>query len=400
MRGNLPTPGAPESPSPTTSTSTRRIRARWARWTRWAGRARWSRHEPPPWWPEGESWPPERAPWVSRRRRFLFRFFTVLGLFFVLVGVFGWLASTLFHSTWNHSTNDGPPVIVRAIIGISIIATLAFFVIRRIRRTVEPLADVMEAVERVANGDYQARVTGNGPREVSRLVATFNSMAERLGDNETQRQRLFADIAHEFRTPLSIIQGNIEGMLDGLYPRDDAHLTPLLDEMRVITRLLNDLQTIAIAESGMLRLDIETIDFRDLLEDARAAFAPSAASRSIAITCTADAFEMKVDAFRIRQVLDNLIVNAMRYTPAGGSIHISATMGKNGMTCSISDTGTGLPADDAAHMFERFVKSKDSGGSGLGLAIAKGIVDAHGGTIAATSIVGSGTSVSFTLPVR
>lgn len=399
MRGKLPTPGAPESPSPTTSTSTstRRIRARGAGGTR---RARWSRREPPPWWPEGEAWPPERTPWVSHRRGFLFRFFTVLGLFFVLVGVFGWLASALFHSAWNHSSNDGPPVIVRAIIGLTVILSITILIGHRIRRTVEPLADVMEAVERVANGDYQARVTGNGPREVSRLVATFNSMAERLGDNETQRQRLFADIAHEFRTPLSIIQGNIEGMLDGIYPRDDAHLAPLLDEARVITRLLNDLQTIAIAESGMLRLDIETIDFRDLLEDARAAFEPSAASRGIAITCTADAFEMKVDAFRIRQVLDNLIVNAMRYTPAGGSVHISATMEKNGMTCSISDTGAGLQPEDAAHIFERFVKSKDSGGSGLGLAIAKGIVDAHGGTIAATSIVGSGTSVSFTLPVR
>jgi len=382
MRGRSSAPVDPES-RPTTARRTR---------------PRWKQHERPPWWPEGEEWPPKRPPWVSHRRRFLFRFFTILVFFIALVAVFGWLASRVFHSAWGASHGDGPPVVVRAIIGLTVILTVTIFAGRRIRRTVEPLADVMEAAERVANGDYRARVTQDGPREVSRLVTSFNAMAERLEDNETQRQRLFADIAHEFRTPLSIIQGNIEGMLDGIYPRDDAHLAPLLDETRVISRLLNDLQTIAMAEAGMLHLDIGPTDMSDLLEDVRSAFEPSATSRGIGITFEAGDFEMNMDAFRIRQVLDNLIVNAMRYTPAGGSIRLSATSDADGVTFSVADTGSGMRPEDAAHMFERFVKSKDSGGSGLGLAIAKGIVEAHGGTIAAATVLGRGTTVTFTLP--
>ena len=318
------------------------------------------------------------------------------------MALLGWLASTLWHSSWNNEQHQGGPPSFGPFIGLGIIIVATVFVVRRIRRTVGPLVDVMEAADRVAQGDYAARVTGSGPKEVSRLISSFNAMAERLDINETQRRRLFADIAHELRTPLSVIQGNIEGMLDGIYPRDDDHLAPLLDSTRVISRLLNDLQTIATAEAGMLQLHRDPTAIDDLLRDVFAAFTPLAKSRQVEFAITGDPvpLEANIDAVRIRQVLDNLVANAIRYTPSGGSIRISALLEGGNVTCTVADTGKGMNPEEAAHMFERFVKSKDSGGSGLGLAIAKGIVEAHGGTISATSAVGEGTTVRFTLPTE
>jgi len=318
------------------------------------------------------------------------------------MALLGWLASTLWHSSWNNQQQQGGPPSFGPFIGLGIIIVATAFVVRRIRRTVGPLVDVMDAADRVAQGDYAARVTGSGPKEVSRLISSFNAMAERLDVNETQRRRLFADIAHELRTPLSVIQGNIEGMLDGIYPRDDDHLAPLLDETRVISRLLNDLQTIATAEAGMLQLHREPAAINDLLRDVLAAFTPLATSQGIALVIAGDPVlvDANIDAVRIRQVLDNLVSNAIRYTPAGGTIRISVHQEGDDVAYTVTDTGKGMDPEEAAHMFERFVKSKDSGGSGLGLAIAKGIVEAHGGTISANSSSGEGTSVRFTLPIR
>lgn len=318
------------------------------------------------------------------------------------MALLGWLASTLWHSSWNNQQHQGGPPSFGPFIGLGIIIVATVFVVRRIRRTVGPLVEVMDAADRVAQGDYAARVAGSGPKEVSRLISSFNAMAERLDVNETQRRRLFADIAHELRTPLSVIQGNIEGMLDGIYPRDDDHLAPLLDETRVISRLLNDLQTIATAEAGMLQLHREPAAINDLLRDVLAAFTPLATSQGIALVIAGDPVlvDANIDAVRIRQVLDNLVSNAIRYTPAGGTIRISVHQEGDDVAYTVTDTGKGMDPEEAARMFERFVKSKDSGGSGLGLAIAKGIVEAHGGTISANSSSGEGTSVRFTLPIR
>ncbi len=368
----------------------------------------WRRNGPPPWWPEGESWPSQRAPWRASRRFILTRIFVFVGIFLILIALLGWLASSAWHAggnaEWTSGDHGGPPgpIILRPIIGIAVILTVIFFFVRRVRRTVEPLVDVMEAADRVAEGDYQVRVSQGGSREVGRLISSFNAMAERLDVNETQRQLLFADIAHELRTPLSVIQGNIEGMLDGIYPRDDDHLAPLLDETRVISRLLNDLQTIATAEAGMLQLHREPTAIDDLLRDVVAAFTPLAKSQGIGLAIGGGPvpLEANIDVVRLRQVLDNLVSNAIRYTPDGGQIRISVHHEGDAVAYTVADTGKGMDPEEAAHMFERFVKSKDSGGSGLGLAIAKGIVEAHGGTINATSALGEGTAVRFTLPIR
>jgi two-component system OmpR family sensor kinase/two-component system sensor histidine kinase BaeS len=227
-----------------------------------------------------------------------------------------------------------------------------------------PIGEVMEAADRVAGGDYSTRVQVRGPGEVGRLANAFNQMTERLQVNETQRRALLADVAHELRTPLSVIRGNVEGMLDGVYPPDQAHLGPLLEETAVMARLLDDLQTLSTAEAGVLRLHRERVDPAALATDA----------------------------------LANLLTNAIRHTPAGGSVRVVVEPDPAGVAVVVADTGPGIDPGDLAHVFGRFVKSADSGGAGLGLAIARSLVEAHGGRITAQSAPGQGTVMRFSLP--
>src|SRR2546428_13486771 len=165
-----------------------------------------------------------------------------------------------------------------------------------------------------------------------RLGRSFNSMAERLSANEEQRRNLLADLAHELRTPLSVIQGNLEGMLDGLYPPDQAHLEPLLEETRVMSRLLDDLQTLSTAEAGVLRLHREPVEPSQLVEDAVSAFqsASDAAGVRLEARVALDLPDVEVDPVRIGQVLANLLSNAVRLTPAGGSGTVSAGPARGG----------------------------------------------------------------------
>ena len=255
-----------------------------------------------------------------------------------------------------------------------------FFVWRTVRRTAAPIAEVMSAADRVADGDYAVRVETRANGEVGRLVESFNAMTSRLEVNETQRRNLFADVAHELRTPLSIIRGNTEGMLDGVYPRDDAHLGTVLDATAVMARLLDDLRTLSLTDTGALRLHKQTTDVAELLDDVRYAFTPRAAEAGVTFTLTATPLPpLDIDPVRVRQVLENLLDNALRHTPRGGTIRIE--VGREGPAAlfRVADTGSGIPAEALPHVFDRFWKSADSGGSGLGLAIARGLVEAHGG---------------------
>lgn len=320
-----------------------------------------------------------------------------------LVGlmVLGWLVGNAITGGWHNGRDTGrgsPPIPVRVILSLILIFGI-IFVVRRVRRYATPLVDVMAAADRVAGGDYAVQVVPGGSPEVKRTIEAFNAMAERLAVNDEQRRQFFADIAHEVRTPLAVIQGNVEGMLDGVYPRDDAHLSPLLDEVNVLARLMADLQTLAMAETGRLRLDRVPVDVRVLLEDVREAFAPQAGEAGVRLEVSGDASVVAIiDPIRIRQVADNIVANALRYTPHGGLIVLEVTTLPGQVRIEVRDTGQGMPPEDAARMFDRFVKAADSGGSGLGLAIAKGIVVAHGGAIGATSVHGAGTTVWITLP--
>jgi two-component system OmpR family sensor kinase/two-component system sensor histidine kinase BaeS len=235
-----------------------------------------------------------------------------------------------------------------------------------------------------------------------RLARSFNTMTDRLRASEDQRRNLLADVAHELRTPLSVIQATTEGILDGLYPADRAHIEPVLEETRVMARLLDDLQTLSTAEAGMLRLHREQAEAEHLVADAMAAVRPRAESGGVTLLRRVDPGlpTLSVDPVRLGQVLANLLQNAVRHTPRGGAVTVSVALESDGRVgVAVADTGSGIPADVLPHVFDRFVKSGDAGGAGLGLAIARSLVQAHGGEIGATSQAGRGTTVRFVIPV-
>jgi signal transduction histidine kinase len=352
----------------------------------------------PPWWPEGEPFPP----WSPGARR---RFPRRVGLVVAGFLAFVFLASGfLWKLLWDGGFGPGQagrgwngppfPLLVLGLLAVAFVAG------RAVRRMAAPIGEVMEAADRVAGGDYGTRVQVRGPGEVGRLAHSFNQMTERLQANETQRRALLADVAHELRTPLSVIRGNVEGILDGVYPADEAHLAPVLEETAVMARLLDDLQTLSTAEAGVLRLHRERLDPVALARDATAAFRARADRAGVGLEClaTAPVPEVEVDQVRIGEVLANLLTNAIRHTPRGGAVRVVVAPDPAGVAVAVADTGPGIDARDLPHVFDRFVKSADSGGAGLGLAIARSLVEAHGGRITAESAPGQGTTMRFTLP--
>lgn len=294
----------------------------------------------------------------------------------------------------------GHPVLLVAIVALGILAVGGIAGGRAVRRAAAPIADVMEAADRVAGGDYAARVEPRGAGDTRRLARSFNAMAERLETNEARRKELLADIAHELRTPLSVIRGNVEGMVDGLYPADAARLRPLIEETTKMARLLEDLRTLSTAEAGALRLHPEPVDAAALVEEAVAAFRARAAERGIRLESHIDpAATLEADPVRLGEVLANLLSNAVRHTPPGGTVTVTARREGAGLIFEVTDTGPGIPAEQLPNVFERFVSSSDSGGTGLGLAIAKRLVEAHGGSIEADSGA-RGTTMRFRVPAE
>ncbi len=356
----------------------------------------WRPGERPHWWPEDEPWPPRRKP-GRKPRSFLRKVGCFFGVIFALM-VAASILGAIFSEGGGRRDDGGPPW--GFFLVIIMVLSLAY-VGRTVRRTAAPIAEVMSAAERVADGDYAVRVETKANGDVGRLVESFNAMTTRLETNETQRRNLFADVAHELRTPLSVIRGNTEGMLDGVYPRDDARLETVLDATALMARLLDDLRTLSLAETGALRLYRELTDVAELLAEVRYGFAPRADAARVAFVVEAQPVPLlDVDPVRIRQVLDNLLDNALRHTPPGGTIRVEVRPEGNAVLFRVADTGKGISAEALPHVFDRFWKSADSGGSGLGLAIARGLIEAHGGQIRADSIPGKGTVLSFTLPLR
>jgi two-component system sensor histidine kinase BaeS len=286
------------------------------------------------------------------------------------------------------------------LVGLALVLAAIVSVGRWIRRAAEPIGDVMEAADRVAAGDLSARVRPRGPGDVRRLGRSFNQMAERLERDEARRRELLADVAHELRTPLQVLRGGLEGVVDGLYPADREHLAPILAETTVMSRLLDDLLTLSTAEAGALELHREPVPPAVLVDDAVAAFRATADGRGVRLGSDVQAGlpEIDVDPVRVGEVLANLTANALRHTPAGGSVEVAAAAAPEGVAFEVRDTGTGIDPERIERVFERFERSPDSGGSGLGLAIAKSLVEAHGGSIDARSDPGDGTTIRFTLP--
>jgi len=268
-----------------------------------------------------------------------------------------------------------------------------------------PLRQLTGAARALAAGDMAVRVRPARVREVGELAGAFNSMAESLVRADEQRRQLTADVAHELRTPLAIIKGRLEGIQDGIYRADDEQIGGLLDEVALLERLIDDLRLLALADAGQLPLYPEAVDPAHLLADARRSFVHQAEERGVALHAEAPAGlpELSADPQRIAQVLGNLVGNALRHTPSGGSVVMRASCRPGAVVFEVSDSGSGIAPADLPHIFDRFYRAdrsrtRSSGGAGLGLAIARRIVEAHGGQIWAESAPGSGTTFRFSLP--
>ena len=268
-----------------------------------------------------------------------------------------------------------------------------------VRRMARPMDNLIDAAQRIESGDYSAQVPEWGSRDMRSVARAFNSMSTRLKTMDEQRRSFLADVTHELRTPLSVIRGQAEAINDGLYPADASHLTPILDATATLDRLVEDLRTLVLTDAGSLVLHKEPTDIAGLARDAVESFRAQAEAKGIRLTANLpDVPSIEVDPARIRQVVGNLLSNAIRHTPASGSVKITVGASADHVTITVADTGEGIPAELLPHVFERFVKGPSSTGSGLGLAIAHDIVAAHGGHIDATS-GSSGTTIELTLPV-
>jgi signal transduction histidine kinase len=306
---------------------------------------------------------------------------------------------------------------VAIVIGLAALAGTGF----AYRRLAGPVGELLEAADRVGAGDYDQRLQPRGPREVQSLMHTFNEMSGRLEAADAARRQFLADVTHELRTPLAVLQSGIEAQLDGIHLRDNAHLASLLDETHVLTRVVEDLHTLALAGAGRLTLHRESIDAATAVADALAAHAAAAAARGVTLAgppppdssgvhssptvathermSEATPAPVDADPVRLQQILGNLLSNAVRHTPAGGRVSVDVDQpDPQWVRFTVADTGPGFPADQLPGLFDRFTKSEGSAGSGLGLAIARDLVLAHGGTIEATNRPGGGAVVSFRLP--
>ena len=284
-------------------------------------------------------------------------------------------------------------------IGLLVLLVLAILG-RIVRRLAAPVGELIEASGRIEAGDFSTRVAESGPREVRALARAFNGMSARLEEAEQQRRSALADVSHELRTPLTVIQGNLEAIIDGVYPADAEHLEPILAETRILERLIEDLRTLTLAEAGSLVLHREPTDLGALLTDVAASYRSQAEQAGISLTVTAaeELPILDIDPARIREVVSNLLTNALRHTPRDGTVELSAALASDGAEITVHDTGSGIPADQLDRIFDRFYRSPDSPGSGLGLPIAKSLVEAHGGTITAASEGGGGTTIRIGLP--
>lgn len=269
-----------------------------------------------------------------------------------------------------------------------------------------PLRALTRAARRVAGGDLDQRIPVRSRDEVGELTRAFNEMAAALDRNEQARRNMIADIAHELRTPLAAIRGNLEGILDGVFPAGGESIAPIYEQTLLLSRLVDDLRDLALADAGQLRLERRPLDVAELLRGVAAAIQPQATAQDIRLEVhAADALPPAyADPVRIRQVLLNLAGNALRHTPAGGTITVCAEAAQDSLAVSVRDTGPGIDPADLPHIFDRFYRgdpsrARDSGGHGLGLAIVKRWVELHGGRVWAENLPDGGARFSFTLPI-
>jgi two-component system OmpR family sensor kinase/two-component system sensor histidine kinase BaeS len=270
------------------------------------------------------------------------------------------------------------------------------------RRIAAPLGQMAQAAHRIAAGDLQQQVVPTGGAEVAEVAAAFNQMSTSLQQAEQARRNLLADVAHELRTPISVLQGNLGAMLDEVYPLSHEEIATLYDEVLLLNRLVTDVRDLAQAEVGQLRVDRQPTDVAALATRLATLFAEVGAAQEVTVQATGPATlpPVPADAARVQQVISNLLTNALRHTPAGGWVTVQATEQDDAVLVTVSDSGSGIAAEDVPHVFDRYWRAAPGSGhsSGLGLAIARQLVLAHGGNIGVESAPGKGSRFWFTLP--
>ncbi len=347
----------------------------------------------PAWWPEGEPFPPRR--WG--RRYGPPPFVRLVGCFVLTTLVVALLLGGLIGALF--SRGEFHPFFLFPVL---LIVLIAIAVGGGMRRMTRPMTDLIDAARRIESGDYSAQVPEWGSPDIRSVARAFNAMSARLKAMDEQRRSFLADVTHELRTPLSVIRGQAEAIADGVYPADAAHLAPILDATLTMDRLVEDLRTLTLTDAGTLVLHKEPTDLGALVHDTVESFRSQAESAGSTLTSeiAGKLPTVEVDPARIRQVIGNLLSNAIRHTPSGGSVKVAVDSTADQVTITVADTGEGIPPDLLPHVFERFVKGPNSIGSGLGLAIARDIAIAHGGTLEVKSTLGVGSNVTLTLPNR
>ncbi|MET9063556.1 sensor histidine kinase [Streptosporangium sandarakinum] len=280
-------------------------------------------------------------------------------------------------------------------VGVSVMAA---------RRLVRPVNALTHAAQRMRDGDSSARVTVRTTGEISELATAFNEMSEHLQRMEEQRKAMVSDISHELRTPLSNLRGWLEATQDGVAELDPALIASLVEEILLLQHIVDDLQELALADAGKLRLHVEPLHLGDLLDQVTTAHRGRAEAAGLTLTTVVtDDPPLTADPVRLRQAIGNLVTNSLRYTPRGGHITLGARQDGDQVVIEVTDTGVGIPAEHLPHVFDRFWRAEKSrnrqtGGSGLGLAIVRNLAEAHGGTATVASVPGVRTTFTLRLP--
>jgi two-component system sensor histidine kinase BaeS len=296
----------------------------------------------------------------------------------------------------------GGYLIIGACLAVVIALLVTYFLSRRI---LAPVKALTSAAQQIGHGDLTQRVQIKDSSEIGQLAGTFNSMADNLQRDEQLRRSMVADVAHELRTPLTNIRGYIEAVRDGVVEPDTGTIETIHGETMLLSHLVDDLQELSLAEAGELKLRRQPEDIGEMIKQVTAAAQPGAEAKGLLMATEVPAGLplADVDYIRIRQVLTNLVQNAIEHTPSGGSVAVSAREVPGWLEVSVADTGEGIPAGQLEAVFERFhrvdkSRSRATGGSGLGLTIARYLVEAHGGKITVQSEPGRGSRFSFTVP--